>query len=80
VAAKFVLLRDPSQGDNVNAGQYTKVQWSAEAVQAFERFIDAIEDDAVQDLFGDVGEVETVPDSKSSGLKFPPVPVLGGSK
>lgn len=80
VVAKFVLLRDPSQGDTVNSGQFTKVHWSPEAIQAFERFIDALEDDAVRDLFGNAGDVETVLETQNSGLKFPLVPVLGGSK
>lgn len=80
VVAKFILLRDVSSGDNVNSGQFTKVQWSQETIEALDRLISAMEDDAVRDLFGDTDDVETATPAQESGLKFPPVPVLGGAK
>lgn len=81
LVAKFVLLRDPELGDNMNAGLFTKTNWRPETTEAFKTFIHALEDDAVQDLFGD-GPVEDVPEeeTRDSVLKFPSVPVLGKSK
>lgn len=79
LTAKFFLLRDPELGENINAGQFSKTQWSDAAIQAFQQFIDMLEDDAMQDLFGEVGGDGTTK-QQDTGLKFPSVPILGGSK
>lgn len=80
VVAKFILLRDASKGDNINAGQFSKAHWSPETLEAFEHFIDALEGDAVRDLFGDVGDEIDDTSERDLSLKFPSVPILGRSK
>lgn len=77
VIAKFFLLGNPDKG-HLNLGAFTKTHWSDETVEAFTRFLEAVESDAMQDLFGDHSE-ETISEAPAS-LKFPPVPVLGGTK
>jgi hypothetical protein len=77
--AKFFLLRDPDSASGVNVGAYSKVAWSDRTLEALQKLIDCMEDDALIDIFDDEGE-STATSTESSGLSFPPVPVLGGSK
>ena len=78
--AKFVLLKDPTQGDdNINAGQYTKHNWSPTTIEAMNRFIECAESDAIRDLFGEGEEVAQATTQDDPGLKFPSIPVLGRS-
>lgn len=74
VSAKFVLLGDGGQ----NSGSYTKTSWSKEVWEAFEKFVEAVETDALKDLFDD-DQTQAVTEQPTN-LSFPTVPQLGGTK
>jgi hypothetical protein len=82
ISGKFVLVREPSEGNtNVNAGSYSKNNWSEQTIEALQKFIDSAEQDALVDLFDDAGqEGDDEESSEPAGLSFPAVPVLGGPK
>jgi len=75
VSAKFFLLGEDGQ----SYGSHTKERgWSEKTVEAFRNFIESMESDVVLAMFDD--DSESTVTSPPSGLSFPSVPTLGGTK
>lgn len=75
VSAKFFLLGQDGQ----NLGSYTVDRgWGEKTIEAFHKFIETMEADALAVLFDDESEGSVT--AEPTGLTFPSVPTLGGPK
>jgi hypothetical protein len=88
LSVRFVLLRDPESSDGLNAGQYSKDRdFSPRTIEAFEKFVECLEEDALVELFQvedhRLDEMDSTPEqreekeSEKDSLIFP---TLGGGK